>query len=161
MSWNIEIFNVMLAVMAVLAVIVFIALHFVEAGYGMMYTRKWGATVNNRLGWVLMEAPVFVAMALLWYFSSRRWEIAPLVMFLLFELHYFQRSFVFPFLIRGKGKMPVSIILMGVTFNLLNAVMQGGWIFYVSPAARYPESWLASPQFVLGTAIFFLGPRPR
>ena len=129
MSWNIEIFNVMLAVMAVLAVIVFIALHFVEAGYGMMYTRKWGATVNNRLGWVLMEAPVFVAMALLWYFSSRRWEIAPLVMFLLFELHYFQRSFVFPFLIRGKGKMPVSIILMGVTFNLLNAVMQGGWIF--------------------------------
>lgn len=157
MSWNIEIFNVMLAVMAVLAVIVFIALHFVEAGYGMMYSRKWGATVNNRLGWVLMEAPVFVAMALLWYFSSRRWEIAPLVMFLLFELHYFQRSFVFPFLIRGKGKMPVSIILMGVTFNLLNAVMQGGWIFYVSPAARYPESWLASPQFVLGTAIFFLG----
>lgn len=157
MWWNPEYFNILLAVMAALAVIVFIALHFVEAGYGMMYTRRWGVTVGNRLGWVLMEAPVFVAMAALWYFSPRRFETAPLVMFLLFELHYFQRSFVFPLLIRGKGRMPVAIILMGVVFNLLNALMQGGWIFYVSPSGRYPESWLASPQFVLGTAVFFLG----
>lgn len=142
MSWNPEYFNFMLIAMAVLAVIVFVALHFVEAGYGMMYTRRWGVTVNNRLGWVLMEAPVFVAMAVLWYCSARRYEIAPVVMFLLFELHYFQRSFVFPLLIRGNGRMPVSIILMGIVFNLLNAVMQGGWIFYVSPADRYPESWL-------------------
>lgn len=157
MSWNPEYFNFMLIAMAVLAVIVFVALHFVEAGYGMMYTRRWGVTVNNRLGWVLMEAPVFVAMAVLWYCSARRYEIAPVVMFLLFELHYFQRSFVFPLLIRGNGRMPVSIILMGIVFNLLNAVMQGGWIFYVSPADRYPESWLYSPEFIAGTSIFFAG----
>ncbi len=38
MWWNPEYFNVLLIVMSVLAVIVFVALHFVEAGYGMMYT---------------------------------------------------------------------------------------------------------------------------
>ena len=27
-----------------------------------------------------------------------------------------------------------------MTFNLINAVMQGGWIFYISPADRYPDS---------------------
>lgn len=150
-------FNTFLAVMAVTAVIVFIALHFVTAGYGMMYNRRWGPTVGNRLGWVLMEAPVFVAMALLWWFSDRRFETAPLIMFLLFQLHYFQRSFIFPLLIRSKGKMPVSIILMGVTFNVLNALMQGGWIFYISPADRYPASWLGSWQFIAGTIIFFTG----
>lgn len=150
-------FNIFLSVMALTAVVVFVALHFVEAGYGVMYTRRWGVTVNNRIGWVMMEAPVFVAMALLWWFSGRRTETAPVVMFLLFELHYFQRSFVFPFLIKGKGKMPLSIIVMGVVFNTLNALMQGGWIFYVSPEGRYPVSWLWSWQFIVGTAVFFAG----
>lgn len=150
-------FDIFLIGMSVTAVIVFVALQFVEAGYGMMYTRKWGPTINNRVGWMLMEAPVFIAMAVLWWCSSRRWEIAPLVMFLLFELHYFQRSFIFPFLIRTKGKMPLSIILMGVVFNLLNAFMQGGWIFYISSPDRYPASWLCSWQFILGTVIFLAG----
>ena len=151
------IFDTFLIVMAVTAVIVFIALQFVEAGYGMMYTKKWGPAINNRLGWVMMEAPVFIVMAILWWCSSRRAEVAPLVMFLLFELHYFQRSFIFPLLIRTKGKMPLSIILMGVLFNVLNALMQGGWIFYISPADRYPSSWLLSPQFIIGTVIFISG----
>lgn len=150
-------FNIFLSVMALTAVVVFVALHFVEAGYGVMYTRRWGVTVNNRIGWIMMEAPVFVAMALLWWFSGRRTETAPVVMFLLFELHYFQRSFVFPFLIKGKGKMPLSIIVIGVVFNTLNALMQGGWIFYVSPEGRYPVSWLWSWQFIAGTAVFFAG----
>ncbi len=150
-------FDMFLAVMAFVAVVVFVALHFVEAGYGVMYTRRWGATVNNRLGWIMMEAPVFVAMALLWWLSPRRFETTPLVMFMFFELHYFQRSFIFPLLIKGKGKMPLSIIIMGVVFNTLNALMQGGWIFYVSEPGRYPLSWLWSWQFIAGTVIFFAG----
>lgn len=154
---TVQLFDTFLIGMAVTAVIVFVALQFVEAGYGMMYTRKWGPTINNRVGWVLMEAPVFIAMAVLWWCSSRRWEIAPLVMFLLFELHYFQRSFIFPFLIRTKGKMPLSIILMGVVFNLLNALMQGGWIFYISSPERYLVAWLGSWQFILGTLVFLSG----
>lgn len=99
--------------MAVTALIVFVALHFIDAGYGIMYSRRWGASVNNRLGWVIMESPVFFAMLALWLCSPRRAETAPLVMALLFELHYFQRSFIFPLLIKGKSRMPLSIILMG------------------------------------------------
>ncbi len=154
---TVQTFDIFLTAMAVMAVIVFVALQFVEAGYGMMYTRKWGPAISNRLGWVLMEAPVFIAMSVLWWCSSRRYELAPMVMFVLFQLHYFQRSFIFPFLIRTKGKMPLSIIMMGVVFNVLNALMQGGWIFYISPDGRYPESWLHSLPFVLGTVIFFAG----
>lgn len=150
-------FDILLLTMAALAVIVFIALHFVKAGYGMMYDRRWGPAIGNRFGWVLMEAPVFVSMLCLWAGSPRRAELAPVVMALLFELHYFQRSFIFPLLIRSKGRMPLSIILMGVTFNLVNALMQGGWLFYLAPDGLYTPSWLCSPQFILGTLIFFLG----
>lgn len=118
-----ETFNIFLVAMSVVALLVFVVLHYVDAGYGMMLTKKWGPTVNNRAGWVIMESPVFFAMLALWWFSDRRTELVPLVFLLLFELHYFQRSFVFPFLMRGKSRMPLSIILMGVIFNMLNALM--------------------------------------
>lgn len=152
-----DIYEIVVGTMVVLAVIVFIALHRVTAGYGMMYNRKWGPTVGNKLGWVLMESPVFFAMLLLWLLSPRRGEPVLIVMTSLFLLHYFQRSFIFPFLIKGKSRMPLAIVTMGVVFNLVNAYMIGGWFFYVSPADTYPFSWLWSPLFILGTIIFFLG----
>lgn len=155
--FSVETFNVFLAVMAITAVIVFVALHFVEAGYGMMYNRRWGPAIDNRVGWVLMEAPVFIVMIVLWSMSPRQWDIVPLVMFLLFQIHYFQRSFIFPLLIEGKSKMPLSIILMGVIFNVLNAMMQGGWIFYVSDSNRYGVGWLWSWQFIVGLVVFAAG----
>lgn len=155
--FDIEIYEWVVGIMIVLAVVVFIALHRINAGYGMMYTKKWGPAVNNRLGWVMMEAPVFIAMLLLWLLSDRAGQPALIVMALLFLLHYFQRSFIFPFLIKGKNRMPLVIVLLGVIFNLINAYMIGGWLFYVSPADAYPVSWLWSPLFILGTVIFFIG----
>lgn len=156
--FNPEVFNTVLSVMALSAVVVFLCLLKVEAGYGVAYTKKWGPAVNNKLGWILMEAPVFFAMLWLWLSSDRRGDTVLVVMALLFLFHYFQRSFVFPFLIKGKSVMPLSVILMGVTFNTLNAYMIGGWLFYVSPVDYYGGvSWLMSPMFIVGCVIFFVG----
>ncbi len=150
-------FHIFLALMSALAVAVFVALYFVDAGYGKFYSRKWGPSVSNRAGWVMMESPVFIAILVLWLCSGRQDNITLLVFLLFFELHYFQRSFIFPFLIKGKSRMPLSIIAMGVTFNSLNAFMQGGWLFYLSPEEMYTPAWLVSPQFVAGTLLFFAG----
>lgn len=149
-------YYILLVAMAALAVVVFLALQRVDAGYGMLYTRRWGPAVDNRVGWVAMEAPVFVAMALLWALAPAV-PIEAAVMASLFQLHYFQRSFVFPLLIRTPGRMPLSIIAMGVVFNLINAAMQGGWLFYFAPAGYYGAGWLCSWQFVAGTALFLFG----
>lgn len=154
---TLQTYNIFLQVMALMAVIVFISLFFVDAGYGKFYTRKWGPTIDNRLGWMLMECPVFFLMIALWLCSDRKADLARIVMLLIFELHYFQRSFIFPFLIRGKGRMPLSIILLSFVFNSLNALAQGGWIFYFSPAERYTAQWLLDPRFIAGTIVFFYG----
>jgi 3-oxo-5-alpha-steroid 4-dehydrogenase 1 len=150
-----EIFGTFLVIMASVALVVFVALFFVKAGYGMFFDRKWGPPLPNRLGWFLMEAPIFILMALLWGISDRRCELVPVVFFVIFEIHYLQRSFIFPWLIRGNSKMPLGIVLMAVLFNTCNALMQGGWIFFFSP--DYPVEWLWSPQFIVGTALFFAG----
>ena len=150
-------FYIFLAIMTLVAIIVFFALFRVSPGYGLFVSKKWGKTVSIRAGWIIMEAPVFIAMAVLWILSTRRFSPTPLVFFLLFEAHYLQRSFIFPSLLRSNSPMPLSIIAMGITFNVLNALMQGGWIFYLSPETLYTVEWLRSPQFIAGTIMFVGG----
>ena len=154
---TIQTFNLFLLVMAVIAVAVFIALFFIDAGYGKFYQPKWGPAIDNPLGWFLMEVPVFVAMLVLWWFSDRRADGVRMIFLLLFEIHYFHRSFIFPRQLRGHSRMPLAIVLMGALFNTLNALMQGGWIFYLSPADFYPKDWLVSLPFLAGTLLFFAG----
>ena len=142
--------------MAAVAVVVFVSLFFVDAGYGKFYNPKWGPSVDNHWGWFLMEAPVFIVMLGLWWFSDRRNDTVRVAFLLLFELHYFHRSFLFPLQLRGHNRMPLAIILMGAFFNSGNALLQGFYLFQWNIAA-YTDSWLTSPQFLLGIVVFFAG----
>ena len=47
-------FNIFLIVMAIVAVCIFLGLFFIDAGYGKFYNPKWGPSVDNHLGWILM-----------------------------------------------------------------------------------------------------------
>lgn len=152
-----ECFTLFLIVMSAIAAIVFVTLYFVEAGYGLLFDKKWGKPIPNRIAWICMEAPVFIIMLWLWSTSERPFELTPLLFFLFFELHYLQRAFIFPLLIKGKSKMPAGIMLMGITFNLLNGYMQGEWLFHLAPAEMYTADWLCTPQFLIGTTLFFGG----
>lgn len=152
-----QLFDVLMVAMPLLAIVVFIALFFVKAGYGLFRTDNWGFSIDNKIAWVCMEAPVFFVMLFLWWRSSVRFEVVPLICFLLFELHYFQRSFVFPCLMKGKSRMPVAIMSMGIVFNLLNGFMQGEWLFYLAPDGMYSAEWLLRPCFWIGVLIFLMG----
>ena len=156
-NMNLAAFNLFLGVMSLIALIVFVALYFVKAGYGIFRTSSWGAAISNKLAWILMEAPVFLVMCVMWMYSERRFEPVILTFFLFFQLHYFQRAFIFPLLLKGKSKMPLAIMSMGILFNLLNGYMQGEWIFYLAPATMYQSDWFTSSYFIIGTLLFFTG----
>lgn len=149
--------------MAIMAIIVFIALFFFKAGYGYLSTSKWGPKISNKTAWVLMEAPAFIF--LLYYtirFADSGIETGNsksvlYVMAGFFLLHYFQRSFIFPFKMRGKSTMPIAIMMMGLVFNTMNAYLIGGWLFDQAPAGMYTAQWFRTPQFIIGTMIFFIG----
>ena len=156
-------YYIILTSMAVMAVIVFVALFYFKAGYGYLSTSKWGPKISNKAAWVIMEAPAFIF--LLYYtlrFAASGIEtgnsrIVLYIMAGLFLLHYLQRSFIFPFLMRCKSKMPIAIMLMGLTFNTLNAYLIGGWLYGQAPAGMYATHWLWSPQFIIGAVVFFTG----
>ena len=154
---SIELFHQILIGFSAVGLLVFIALFFVKAGYGMFRTAQWGFSIPNKIGWLLMEAPVFFVMLILWLQSDRSVLSVPFLFFLLFELHYFQRSFVFPFLMKGKSRMPVAIMLMGVVFNLLNGYIQGEWLFSLAPEVLYSSAYLCRINCWIGILVFFLG----
>ena len=151
-------FNGLIYGMLGLAVVVFISLYFVTAGYGQFRTKQWGWSINNKLAWVLMEVPVFLVMLAIWSLSPLKWYLPQLVLFGLFELHYFQRSLVFPFLLKGKSKMPVAIMLMGIVFNLINGVIQGGGLYWFpNPDFEQGVSYLMRPNAIIGILVFLIG----
>lgn len=170
--------------MAGLAVVVWLALTRIEAPYGMTYRPGWGPALDNRVGWVLMEAPAFLCMAAIMVYAAvntgisdapwsvptgvaevptgadartvRPYGVAAYVCGALYLIHYFRRSFVFPLKMRGRSRMPLVIALMGAVFNIVNVYLIGGWLFVLYPM-DYPLSWLWSWQFIVGTCVFFLG----
>ena len=151
-------FNSLVYGMLGLAVVVFISLYFVTAGYGQFRTKQWGWSINNKVAWVLMEIPVFLVMLAIWWASPSKWHLPQLVLFGLFELHYFQRSLVFPFLMNGKSKMPVAIMLMGVVFNLINGFLQGGGLYlFPNPDFEQGVSYLLRPNAIIGILLFIIG----
>lgn len=152
-------FQLFLWIMSAVALVVFVALYFVKAGYGMFRTASWGASINNKIAWMLMEAPVFIVMLLLWRLSGVGFAIPQFFFLFLFLLHYFQRSFVFPFLMKGKSKMPLAIMLMGVVFNVLNGMMQAGGLFFFPALGEYEKGWgyLFEPHALAGIVLFFVG----
>lgn len=156
---NQEYFQLLLWIMGVVAFFVFIALYFVKAGYGMFRTSSWGFSINNKLAWMLMEAPVFIIMFWLWGKSGAGFSLPVYFFFLLFQLHYLQRAFIFPFMLKGNSRMPVAIMSMGILFNVLNGIMQAGGLFYFAPEGLYSAGieYLLKPHAIIGIFLFFLG----
>ena len=65
--YSIDFFYDLLYIMFLVGFVVFVSLYFVDAGYGKMRSEKWGPSLNNKVGWLLMECPVFFVMLYLYF----------------------------------------------------------------------------------------------
>ncbi len=138
-----------------LAALTLIALLVVNAPYGRHIRRGWGPQIPARLGWIVMEFPAVGVF--LWFYAQgdHRWQMVPLALLSLWQVHYVHRTFIFPFRIRASGKtMPAVIALMAIAFNVLNAYVNATWL---SEFGAYAVDWLWDPRFILGVAIFASG----
>lgn len=138
----------------VISPLVVIALVFMPAPYGRHADRRFGPSMPTRLAWVVMEAPSSLLFAGVFFVGPRALEPVPLVLFGLWQVHYAQRAFVYPFLLRtGKGgRTPIAICAMGFLFNCVNSVLNAGWI--ASTEAGYGAAWMTDPRFLLGVGLF-------
>lgn len=138
-----------------LGLLTFVALTRMVAPYGRHQGERWGPSLSARLGWIIMETPAVVGFAWLYFQGQHRFELAPLVLFGMWQFHYVQRTYVYPFRMRGEGKtMPVAVCVMGFGFQLLNVYVNARWI---SHFGVYAEAWLLDPRMWIGAALFLGG----
>lgn len=138
-----------------LAAVTALVLTFLSAPYGRHAREGWGPTVSNRTGWILMEAPAPVGF-LVWYAKGpNAGDTVPLLLLVLWQLHYVHRTFVFPFRLRTEGKrVPILVVAAGFAFNVLNGWINATW---VSSVGAYGAGWLLDPRLHVGVVLFLGG----
>ena len=141
--------------MFALAAPTFIALLQITAPYGRHLRSGWGPTIPARVGWIVMESPSIFLFAAIFWLGDHSTNTVPLILFSLWQFHYINRTFIYPFRLKGSGKrMPLAIAAMSVLFNCLNAYINARWLAHFG---AYPDSWLSTPTFALGVLCFLLG----
>jgi protein-S-isoprenylcysteine O-methyltransferase Ste14 len=150
------IYNILLIALFFISIIVFIMLFFLPAPYGRFTSKNWGIRINARLAWIVMESPAVIIIITCFLISNRIKNIVAIVFLLIWMIHYMQRTFVYPFLMRTRNKtFPISIILFSILFNCLNGYLNGRYLFNFSQP--YPASWFKDARFITGALIFIAG----
>ena len=146
----------LLAAVLLSSVATALALLFLSAPYGRHARRGWGPMMETRLAWVVMESPAALGFVAIYFAGSHAFELAPLALLAMWQAHYVQRTFVYPFTMRPGGRTPVGVVAMGFTFNATNAYLNARWL---SELGSYETSLLWSPAFLIGLAVFIAGYR--
>ena len=156
MNPELRFYFILLGAWAVVAAAVVPYLLFRPAPYGRHSRKGFGPLVGARLAWFLMEAPSPIGMVVYFLVGRRPHATTAIVFLALWLGHYLYRAFLFPLLLPAASRpMPVLVMASGALFNLVNAYLNGRWLFSLSEPRVL--AWLVSPPFVVGTCLFCAG----
>ncbi len=77
----------------------------------------------------------------------------------MWQAHYFQRSFVYPFIrrVRVGDRTPLLVPVLAFGTNLGISFLNAAILSWSSIAGEYPNAWLADPRFLIGALVFVAG----
>ncbi|MDN3641393.1 DUF1295 domain-containing protein [Lutimonas halocynthiae] len=145
--------NIICVIWASIGIGSFVLLQFVTAPYGRHVKSGWGPQISNKLGWIFMEAPSF--FIILYFYLSSDQSLFASMLSLIWLLHYFNRTFIYPFRIRTKGKkMPLLIVGSAIFFNCINAGLNG---YFLANFENYSTESFYQLNFIIGVLLFIIG----
>nr|XP_032803731.1 3-oxo-5-alpha-steroid 4-dehydrogenase 2-like isoform X3 [Petromyzon marinus] len=131
-----------------------------EMAYGRFWDREGRPRVMlpARLAWCTQEMPslaVPVILLLVHVGSSERGSVdtVNIVHLAMFCGHYFQRTFIFSLLSRGRPTS-LSVMVKAFVFCTLNGYLQS---YNLLKCKSYPSNWLTDARFLIGSIIFLAG----
>lgn len=126
----------------------------IRAPYGRHSNEKWGKMIANHWGWFWMELPALVIFPLLTIAGPREKDTLTWVLVAMWSIHYFNRTIIFPFRLRTRGKkMPLTIVFSALFFNGMNGFLNGYYLGYLGPDDNSIYTWNVG----LGVALFIIG----
>lgn len=138
----------------ILAALTLASVTLITAPYGRHLRAGFGPMIPARAGWVIMELPSVLVFAVVFFLGDHRLELVPLILLALWQLHYVNRTFIYPFRLRGGRRMPIVVALSGCAFTSLNAYINARFISHIG---SYADTWLTDPRFIAGAAVMLTG----
>ncbi|MEZ4894132.1 MAG: hypothetical protein R3A50_05540 [Saprospiraceae bacterium] len=155
---TLESFNTITIVWIAIALFVHVTMFYVTAPFGRHTSEKWGISINNNLGWIIMEFPSLAIMGYFLFKGTHSFDSYVWILFGLWIIHYTNRTIIYPFRIKPTPKkMPLFIVLSAISFNLVNAGLNGYYLAELASPDKYGTDWLYQPNFMAGITLFFLG----
>ncbi len=150
-----DIYQKLVIFIFVWAFLTFFLLSKISAPYGKFKRRGWGPSISNKLGWIIFETPSVVLFGYIFFLGQYSSNIVSLIFLSFWQIHYINRTYIFPFRIKTKGKTtPLAVVLSAFFFTSLNAYINARWI---SNFHNYQTNWLWDPRFIIGTIILLSG----
>ncbi|KAF4673073.1 3-oxo-5-alpha-steroid 4-dehydrogenase 1 [Perkinsus chesapeaki] len=84
--------------------------------------------INPKLGWFIQEFPSFALPLLTIITQWPSLTVYQVVMLSMMVAHYFQRSIVYPLLMRSNRRTPVTIVASAFAFCSINGWLQSMWV---------------------------------
>jgi 3-oxo-5-alpha-steroid 4-dehydrogenase 1 len=105
---------------------------------------------------MIQGSPSVIAFATFFALGEHATNMLPLIFLALWEMHYLQRTYIFPSLMRGTRRtLRLSVIAVAMLFYVINGYLNGRYLTQFSDG--YSSAWLTDPRFVTGVIVFFTG----
>lgn len=140
------------------AIIVHITMFYITVPFGRHTSDKWGKSINNKLGWFIMELPSLLIMVYFLVWGGKSFESFVWILFALWIIHYLNRTIIYPLRIKPtEKKIPIFIVINAILFNTVNAGLNGYYLSTLATSNSYNQYWLLSWHFIIGFFCFFTG----
>jgi 3-oxo-5-alpha-steroid 4-dehydrogenase 1 len=148
--------NILTGIWMALGIISFPLLLRVTQPYGRHVSEKWGPMINNKLGWIIQEAPSMIFFSIFFFTGSGVKTKVTYLFWGLWVLHYINRSIIFPLRTRTNNKkIPVVIVCSAIFFNFINGFLNG--TYFGNFGGAYTDAYFSSLPFMTGIVIFSAG----
>jgi 3-oxo-5-alpha-steroid 4-dehydrogenase 1 len=130
-----------------------------KAPYGKLGSERKGINLSPRLGWFLMELPA--TLSFLWFYlhGQNAGQLVPLIFLGVWLVHYGNRGFIFPLLMRvakgTSGSFSIIVVVSGWLVTTLHGYLNAVFISHLS--THMTVAWISDPRFILGMAIYICG----
>ncbi|MEP4146475.1 MAG: methyltransferase [Halioglobus sp.] len=154
-----DVYETVLIVSFVYAAAILVGAFAARAPYGKLGSERSGMNLSPRLGWFLMELPA--TLSFLWFYlhGQNAAELVPMIFLGVWLVHYGNRGFVFPLLMRiargTKGTFSIIVVVSGWLVTTLHGYLNAVFISHLS--THMTDDWLSDPRFIIGMIVYVCG----
>tara|TARA_B100000767_G_scaffold274580_1_gene308063 strand:- start:3193 stop:3993 length:801 start_codon:yes stop_codon:yes gene_type:complete len=140
-------------------VLIVIGALFSQAPYGRFASDQYGVSLSPNMGWFLMELPATLSFVFFYCQGDQRFEAVPLFFLAIWLIHYGNRGFIFPLLMRvakgAKGSFSIMVVGAGWLVTTLHGYLNAVFISHLSE--HLTPDWFSDPRFLIGMTIYAFG----